>query len=70
MVFTDVSLHRDDDEKKKNDDHWECKGFQSIYNPVQPRVNQAEGGWLKKYQIHDTILFACKIFFVWYQDQE
>ena len=72
MVFTDVPPHRDDDEltKKNNDDHWECKGFQSIYNPVQPRVNQAEESWLKKYQIHDTILFACKIFFVWYQDQE
>ena len=50
MVFTDVSPPRDDNEltKKKNDDHWECKGFQSIYNPVQPRVNQAEEGWLKK----------------------
>ena len=57
--LTDVSPHHDDDERtKKNDDHWECKGSQSIHNPVQPRVNQAEEGWLKNYQIHDTIFFA------------
>ena len=49
-----------------------AKWFQSIYNPVQPRVIQAEESWLKKYQIHNTIVlrFLCRDIFVWYQDQE